>query len=380
MLFSIVPMTVAAANPSQTGQRREANPMVFVTHVQDGTVVARPSVATHFLDNHTRGDETFAVRTDSPVHITVTADYLLAGRYNGSNGNIAMAVSLNNAYWLINAMTNIPAVTNATVAALVNSNTPIAYATQRFSPNGGENYFYLAAWLEGSQRNNAVFMRMVIGDENRNPVNISTHPAFNNATKLDLAQHSVYLPVEFFTRSGANYYPITITYQAMPNWPTPGTMTVSATPPQNFVLQEQTQAPEIEIEPEREPIQADPVQKTTEMRLLIDDTQHLINGIPMDGDLAPFIHSEYNHTMVPLRMVTDALDAQVDWNAETRTVTITTADGQTSQIQIDTPLPNNMGAATIVYNRTFVPINYLGSVLGLDIQWDGAARAVYINN
>jgi hypothetical protein len=81
--------------------------------------------------------------------------------------------------------------------------------------------------------------------------------------------------------------------------------------------------------------------------------------------------------MVPLRVIAEALGADVNWLAETRTVTIA-ANGQFLQIQLDTPLPDGMGTAMIVNDRTFVPVAYIARMLGADVRWDGDSRAVYI--
>jgi len=82
--------------------------------------------------------------------------------------------------------------------------------------------------------------------------------------------------------------------------------------------------------------------------------------------------------MVPLRTVAEALGAQVNWIEATRTVTITGADGQLLSLQLDAPLPDGMGTPMIVNERTFVPIAYIAQMLGANVRWDEAARAVYI--
>ena len=133
---------------------------------------------------------------------------------------------------------------------------------------------------------------------------------------------------------------------------------------------------EEEIE-EEYPVEAE--QKTTQIRLAISHTLHHVNGVPVEGEYAPFIDLEYNRTMVPLRLISEALGAQIDWCAAARTVIIT-IDGQTLLLHVDTSLSEGMGMPSIVDNRTFVPVNYIAQVLGFNTTWDRDAGAVYISN
>ncbi|MCL2420865.1 MAG: copper amine oxidase N-terminal domain-containing protein, partial [Defluviitaleaceae bacterium] len=115
----------------------------------------------------------------------------------------------------------------------------------------------------------------------------------------------------------------------------------------------------------------------TLVRLVIGETEFSVNGIVVESDLVPFIDPAYNRTMVPLRMVTEALGAQVNWIEEIRTVTIA-ANGQFLSLQVDVSLPDDMGTPMIVNDRTFVPIAYIAQTLGADVRWDGDNGAVYI--
>ncbi|MCL1863583.1 MAG: copper amine oxidase N-terminal domain-containing protein [Defluviitaleaceae bacterium] len=81
--------------------------------------------------------------------------------------------------------------------------------------------------------------------------------------------------------------------------------------------------------------------------------------------------------MIPLRAIAEGLGADVDWNEATRTVSIT-RNGQTAFVTIDMPLPDGMGVAVIEGGRTFVPARYVSEILGAQVRWDDASRAVYI--
>ena len=77
-------------------------------------------------------------------------------------------------------------------------------------------------------------------------------------------------------------------------------------------------------------------------------------------------------TMVPLRFVAEILGAEVQWEDETRTVIVIT-DGNTTTLQIDTPLPGNLGMPEIRQGITFVPAIHLANMLDVNV---GAIEAV----
>ena len=54
-------------------------------------------------------------------------------------------------------------------------------------------------------------------------------------------------------------------------------------------------------------------EQTTQLRLAIGDPTYMRNGIVISGESAPFIDPTYNRTMVPLRIVAEALGADVGW-------------------------------------------------------------------
>ena len=111
------------------------------------------------------------------------------------------------------------------------------------------------------------------------------------------------------------------------------------------------------------------------LRLTIGQPVFTYRGMPSLGDAAPFIADE--RAMVPLRNIAEALGATVGWHDETRTVTIT-RDTTVLTLAIDQPLPDGMGTAVIVYDRTFVPARYVSEMLGATVRWDDVNSAVYI--
>ena len=101
-------------------------------------------------------------------------------------------------------------------------------------------------------------------------------------------------------------------------------------------------------------------------------------------DQKPVINSD-NRTLVPVRFVSEALGAEVEWISETRTVkinykekTILLEIGQkqalvgTSIIMLDTK-------AEIMNERTMVPLRFVSECLGAVVDWEPLADAAMIN-
>jgi len=128
----------------------------------------------------------------------------------------------------------------------------------------------------------------------------------------------------------------------------------------------------IETEPELPQIES-----PRTIRFTIGNTLYTIDNIVRMNDVAPFIDPAYDRTMIPLRAVAEALNAEVDWLEETRTVVIFTATG-TLTLVIDAPLPYNMGVPVIRDGRTFVPLRYVAEMLDATVRWDGENMAVYV--
>ncbi len=95
-----------------------------------------------------------------------------------------------------------------------------------------------------------------------------------------------------------------------------------------------------------------------------------------------------SRTMVPVRVVAEALGCKVDWDADTKTVSFeqaslkatmvigekvlnVTKGGATLPVSIDAP-------AVIINSRTMVPIRFLSENFGYGVDWDADTKTVNV--
>ena len=126
----------------------------------------------------------------------------------------------------------------------------------------------------------------------------------------------------------------------------------------------------------QEPLPQPTIQQSI-LRFAIGSLVYTANDIPHTSDVAPFIDPAYDRTMLPLRVVAEALGVQVEWLEETRTVLII-SDGGEFALAVDAPLPGGMGMPMLRDGRTFVPLRYVAEMLGATVRWDGENMAVYV--
>lgn len=112
-----------------------------------------------------------------------------------------------------------------------------------------------------------------------------------------------------------------------------------------------------------------------------------IDGKTIESSVSPYI--ENGRTMVPIRIISEELGADVVWNEEDRTVEII-KDNTSILLRIDSRLVEYKGderkffisdiAPKITNERTFVPIRLVSNGLGIGIQWDEKSRTIYIDS
>ena len=110
--------------------------------------------------------------------------------------------------------------------------------------------------------------------------------------------------------------------------------------------------------------------------LTIGSAAYTNNGQNAEGDVAPYISSD-GRTMVPIRIISEALGATVDWDNSTQTDTIQKS-GITLQITVGQALPDGLGMAVLKDDRLFVPVRYVSEQLGANVDWNADAQTVTI--
>jgi BMFP domain-containing protein YqiC len=108
----------------------------------------------------------------------------------------------------------------------------------------------------------------------------------------------------------------------------------------------------------------------------------MVNGKPVSYDVIPVVKD--GRTLVPLRAIAQSMGAQVQWNDQSQTITLsrgdktinlgigdTTASVNNSRVSLDVP-------ATIVNGRTLVPARFISESLGGQVSWDQSSKTASI--
>lgn len=136
------------------------------------------------------------------------------------------------------------------------------------------------------------------------------------------------------------------------------------------------------------------IKKIVELRRQQNDNSIpvIVNGEEVKFDVPPVIKN--NRTLIPVRAVLNALGADVQWDRETNTVSITKAVyGETeepSTIEIKINLNNSSVTVNgeevtldvppqVINNRTMVPIRFIAETFNMVVDWDRNTGAVFID-
>lgn len=107
-----------------------------------------------------------------------------------------------------------------------------------------------------------------------------------------------------------------------------------------------------------------------------------VDGSELQTDVEPTIIN--SRTLVPLRAIFEALDADVQWDNSTQTATAQ-KDGTTVQVTIDdtTAYVNGQAhtldvPARLINSRTMVPARFVSEALDSRVLWDNNTETVYV--
>lgn len=118
-----------------------------------------------------------------------------------------------------------------------------------------------------------------------------------------------------------------------------------------------------------------PAAATKTILLQIGSTAVIVDDQAIINDVAPVIRND--RTLVPIRVITEALGGQVAWNEAAKEVTLT-VNGKEIKMTIGKALEKYGVAPVIIGGRTFVPVRFVADELGAVTTWDDATKTVTI--
>ena len=118
-----------------------------------------------------------------------------------------------------------------------------------------------------------------------------------------------------------------------------------------------------------------PAAATKTIILQIGSTAVIVDNQAIINDVAPVIRND--RTLVPIRVITEALGGQVAWNEAAKEVTLT-VNGKEIKMTIGKVLEKYGVAPVIIGGRTFVPVRFVADELGAVTTWDDATKTVAI--
>ncbi len=120
-----------------------------------------------------------------------------------------------------------------------------------------------------------------------------------------------------------------------------------------------------------------------EISFCVGDETLIINGSPVTVE-KPYVVGD-GVTLVPIRVITEAFDARVDWIGETQTVKLTYPDVNIV-IQIDNPVAEVNGRAETLLaapqltesGYTMVPLRFISENFGADVSYDNDTKRITV--
>jgi hypothetical protein len=105
-----------------------------------------------------------------------------------------------------------------------------------------------------------------------------------------------------------------------------------------------------------------------------------VNGEASDAE--PFVKK--GNTYVPFRAIAEALEAEVLWNSEKRSITVT-KDGVSIQLLVGSKTATVNGKkvsldapATVTKGNTYVPVRFISEALNATVKWESESQTVVV--
>lgn len=121
-----------------------------------------------------------------------------------------------------------------------------------------------------------------------------------------------------------------------------------------------------------------------EISFKVGDSTLNINGVPTEVE-TPYVAGE-GVTLVPLRVITEAFGTQVDWDGDTKSITLT-YPGVAIELQIDNEVAKVndhsetlLEAPVLTENGvTMVPLRFISETFGADVSYDAETAAILVS-
>lgn len=144
---------------------------------------------------------------------------------------------------------------------------------------------------------------------------------------------------------------------------------------------------EEKAEEEKAEVKEDAEEEKTEAKDAVDtkDIKLVINGKEVENteEYASFVQE--NSTFVPIRLISEKLGFNVEWNDEAKDITVTNGDNKVVfNAEKDTYMDKDGKEAkmdvkpVVKNNRTFLPIRFVSEALDIEITWDEETRTVTV--
>ena len=111
------------------------------------------------------------------------------------------------------------------------------------------------------------------------------------------------------------------------------------------------------------------------LRLVVGQYAYTQDGAYQLAEAAPFIIN--GRTMVPLHLIERTMGVTITQNATAQVFVITQSE-TVFALQMNQPLPNDMGTPLMHHGEPFVPLRFVAETLGADVRWERTTRSIYI--
>jgi len=132
------------------------------------------------------------------------------------------------------------------------------------------------------------------------------------------------------------------------------------------------------------PDDKEPVKDLKVIKLTIGKLETSVNGEPHILDAAPYINIDAGRTLVPVRFISEAMGAEVNWVPETRQAIITDEKKQiiltigSKDVLVNGEKQTIDCAAIINSDRTYVPLRFVSETLEAQVDYNGETKEITI--